>query len=168
MIGGTSNTGKSTLAVALGAKLDARVVHLDRFRFLPNTDWVERTNDEMRALHDEAILGERWVMEGNYSFLVQQRLKRATGIILLHDNRFANFARYLRRTLLEPDKRLGNLEGNRDSLKWSMVKWVLVDGPKRIAGYSTVLAATGLPFVDLRSMGALKRAYAAWGLRRSE
>jgi adenylate kinase family enzyme len=166
MICGTSNTGKSTLAVAVSAKLGLPVVHLDQLRFLPGTDWVERPDEDMRALHDDAILRERWIMEGNYSFLLPQRLRRATGIILLGANRFGNLWRYLSRTLLESDRRLGNLEGNRDSFKWEMVRWVLWDGPRRVSGYRTTLPATGLPFVEVRSMGALRRAYRAWGLER--
>jgi adenylate kinase family enzyme len=163
MVCGTSNTGKSTLAAAIGRKLDLAVVHLDRFRHLPNTDWQERPDEEFRLLHDEAIKADRWVIDGNYSALTPQRLKRATGIILLNDNRWANFARYLRRTLLQHD-RIGNLEGSKDSLKWEMIHWVLVRGPQRVRDYGTTLPASGLPFVNLPSMRALNRIYAAWGL----
>jgi adenylate kinase family enzyme len=165
MICGTSNTGKSTLAAAIGRKLGLPVVHLDRLRFLPHTDWQERPDEEFMALHDAAILEDRWVMDGNYSTLTPQRLERATGVILLSDNRWANFARYLGRTLFQRN-RIGNLEGNRDSLKWDMVHWVLVRAPRNIAGYRTTLPATGLPFLELRSLKAQNRAYAAWGLTR--
>lgn len=165
MICGTSNTGKSTLAAAIGRKLDLPVVCLDQLRFLPNTDWQERPDDEFRALHDGAIKAERWVIEGNYSMLAPQRLARATGIILLHDNRLANFWRYLRRTLFERD-RIGNLEGAKDSLKWEMVHWLLVRGPQRIKGYSKMLPASGLPFVKFPSMRAVNAGYGAWGLNR--
>ena len=165
MICGTSNTGKSTFATALSRKLGYPAVHLDQFRHLPNTDWVERSDAEFKALHDEAILGDRWVMEGNYSFLMPQRLRRATGIFLLADNRIANFVRYLRRTLFETD-RLGSLEGNHDSLKWEMVHWVLVRAPKGAARMRRSLPAAGLPFAEFASMGALKRAYQTWVLAR--
>jgi adenylate kinase family enzyme len=163
MICGTSNTGKSTLAAAIGRKLDLAVVHLDRLRFLPHTDWQERPDEEFKALHDAAILDDGWVIDGNYSALTPQRLRRATGIILLSDSRWANFARYLRRTLFQRS-RIGNLEGNRDSLKWDMVHWVLVRAPRNIARYRTTLPASGLPFIELNSMRELRRAYREWDL----
>jgi adenylate kinase family enzyme len=163
MICGTSNTGKSTLAAAIGQKRHLPVIHLDRLRFLPYTDWQQRSDSEFKALHDAAILADRWVMDGNYSALTPQRLQRATGIILLSDSRWANFSRYLRRTLFEPN-RIGNLEGNKDSLKWDMVHWVLVRAPRNIARYRTMLPASGLPFIELSSMRELRRAYQKWDL----
>lgn len=166
MICGTSNTGKSTLASVIGVRLGMPVVHLDQFRHQPNSDWVERPDAEFKALHDEAITGERWVMDGNYSFLMPQRIARATGIILLGDNRWANFGRYLRRTVFQRD-RVGALAGNKDSLKWEMVIWVLVRAPKNAARMRASLPKAGLPFLEIRSMRELRRAYAAWGLDAS-
>src|SRR5690349_4838405 len=90
MICGPSNSGKSTLAAALGRKLGIDVVHLDLLRHLPNTNWVQRPDDEFARLHDEAIRGAGWAMDGNYSRLMPGRRERATGIILLSDNRWAN------------------------------------------------------------------------------
>jgi adenylate kinase family enzyme len=165
MICGTSNAGKSTLALAIGGKLGISAVHLDQLRFLPGTDWQERPDAKFKALHDAAIESDSWVMDGNYSFLTPQRLARATGILLVHDNRFANFRRYLWRTLFQRD-RAGALEGSKDSLKWSMVHWLLVGGPRRIAAYRQKLCAAGRPFLELSSMRELKRLYTAWGLTR--
>lgn len=165
MICGTSNTGKSTLAVALARKLDLPVVHLDRLRFLAGTDWQQRPDDEFRALHDREVLANGWIIEGNYTVLMPARLSCATGIVLLSDNRLANFRRYLWRTLFQHD-RLGNLEGNRDSLKWDMVRWVLVQGPRNVVRYAKMLPATGLPFLHVRSMRRLQQLYREWGLER--
>jgi adenylate kinase family enzyme len=163
MICGTSNTGKSTLAFAIGQKLGSPTVHLDQLRHMPNTDWQERPDAEFHALHDAAILADCWVMDGNYSALTPQRLARATGIILLSDNRLANFVRYLRRTLFQRD-RIGNLEGNRDSLKWDMISWVLVRAPRSIKRYRRALPASGLPFLELKTMRQVRRAYEEWEL----
>ena len=163
MICGPSNTGKSTLAVAIGRKIGAPAIHLDRFRHLPDTDWVPRSDAAFQALHDVAITGDSWVMDGNYSKLFPQRLARATGIILLSDNRWANFARYLRRTLLQRH-RAGNLPGAQDSLKWEMVRWILVASPRNLERYRTDLPRAGLPFVRVDSMRDLQRIYQHWSL----
>lgn len=165
MVCGPSNNGKSTLAVAIGDKLDLPVVHVDLLRHLPHTDWAPRPDADFVRLHDEAVAGERWVMDGNYSKVMPGRLARATGIILLGANRWANLFRYFRRTLLEP-RRIGALEGGRDSIKWDMIHWIVVVSPENLAGYRRTLPAAGLPFVETRSMRELQALYDEWGLTR--
>lgn len=165
MICGPSNSGKSTLAVAIGNRLALPVVHLDQLHHLPNTNWVPRPREEFVALHDAAILADRWVMDGNYSGLFGRRIERATGIVLLGDNRVANFARYLRRTLFQR-RRAGALEGGLDRLNWTMTKWILVQSPTRMARYRHDLPASGLPFVEARGMRQTNRLYTAWSLVR--
>jgi adenylate kinase family enzyme len=165
MICGPSNSGKSTLAAAVGRKLGLPTVHLDQFYHVPNTDWVPRPREEFVRLHDAAILEDAWVMDGNYSALVPQRLARATGLIVLHDNRFANFARYLRRTLFQQE-RAGQLEGARDSIKWNMIQWILIKAPRKLRAYYASIEASGLPYVRTNGMGDVKRLYARWGLSR--
>lgn len=162
-IAGPSNGGKSTLAAALGRKLGIPVIHLDQFRHLPNSDWVQRSDAEFVALHDAAVATEAWVIDGNYSQLAASRFARASFIILLGSDRWSAFFRYLRRTLFQRD-RAGSLDGAQDSLKWEMVRWILIAQPKRRAAYEQRLRATGLPMLHLRSFPELRRLYEAWGL----
>ena len=166
MICGPSNAGKSTLCVALASKIGAEAFHCDLFRHLPETNWVERSDEEFLALHDEAITHERWVMDGNYSRLMPQRMARATGIIMLGGGHWANFRRYLWRTLFEKRGRAGSLAGDKDSIKWEMVRWILLVQPTHRERDVARVRAAGLPLVVLRSMGELKRLYAAWELLR--
>ena len=166
MICGPSNAGKSTLCVALAKKLGAEAFHVDLFRHVPDTDWVQRSDEEFAALHDAAILADRWVMDGNYSRLMPQRLARATGIILLGDNRWANFARYLKRTLFQRQNRLGSLAGDKDSIKWEMIRWILIVQPPMREQSRARLHAAGLPMIELHSMTQLNQLYARWGLER--
>ncbi len=56
---GPSNSGKSTLADAIGKAQDLVPIHLDQLHHLPHTDWVARAPDAFQALHDAAILGPR-------------------------------------------------------------------------------------------------------------
>ena len=165
MICGPSNSGKSTLAVAISRALDLPVVHLDRLHHQPNTDWVPRSEKAFRQLHREAVVGEAWVMDGNYQRLFHERLPRATGIILLRSNRFASLARYFRRTLFER-KRAGHLDGARDSLKWHMIYWVAIYGPRNVKGYHKILSVAGVTFLEATGMQELNRLYSAWGLTR--
>jgi adenylate kinase family enzyme len=165
MVCGPSNNGKSTLAVAIGRTLDMPVIHVDALRHLPRTDWVQRPDEDFVRLHEAAIAAERWVMDGNYSALFPARLARATGIVMLGANRWANLQRYLRRTVLERH-RFGALEGGRDSLKWSMIHWIVVTSPKNLAHYRRTLPKAGLPYVETHSMRELRALYSAWGLTR--
>ncbi|MEL7464412.1 MAG: AAA family ATPase [Pseudomonadota bacterium] len=163
---GPSNAGKSTLAAALSAKLGAPVVHLDQLRFEPNTDWVMRSDDEFAALHDRAAAEERWIIEGNYSALFPTRLGRATGVIIADAPTGRRLLRYLRRTLFHRDRRVGALEGGRDSLKWEMIDWILIKSRRSAEKSERIVRATGLPFVHCRTAGQLDALYRSWGLER--
>ena len=166
MILGPSNSGKSTLAVALGQRLGAPVTHLDLMRHLPDTDWQERPDAEFAALHDAAIAAPNWVVDGNYSQLMPQRLARATGIVVLDAPLLERYRRYFWRTLIEREQRAGGLIGNRDSVKWRMIRWIWVS--RHAAGRQAQLAReSGLPFVLCRSAGDVSALSAAWALRRT-
>lgn len=165
MVCGPSNAGKSTLAEAIGRKLGRQVFHIDLFRHLPATDWVQRPDAEFEALHDAAILDDHWVMDGNYSHLMPRRIARATGIILICDNRWNTLRRYFWRTLAQRN-RIGSLAGDRDSVKWEMIHWILGPSARNLVRYRRELPATGLPYVETHSMTELNRLYSAWGLTR--
>jgi adenylate kinase family enzyme len=117
-------------------------VHLDQLHHLPHTDWQPRPEAEFAELHDAAILGEQWVMEGNYSRLMPQRLTRATGAILITSNHWLRFSRYLKRTLVNHSDRAGPLEGAKDSIKWEMVHWILVKTRNSGVKYAKILQET--------------------------
>ena len=155
---GPSNSGKSTLAAAIGAARELDVVHLDLLHHLPNTDWEPRPKAEFTTLHDVAILGERWVMDGNYSKLFPQRFARATGVILLDVQTSTSLLRYFRRTLLEKD-RIGALDGRKDSVKWLMIHHIAVVTPKNRRRYAELFRDIDLPKISLPSAGAIKRFY---------
>ena len=162
---GPSNAGKSTLCASLANKLAIDAIHLDVLYHQPNTNWIPRSKEEFAGGHASAVAGDSWVMDGNYMALLTQRINRATGIVLLGTDRWSAFARYLRRTLFEPG-RPGTLPGAQDSLKWDMVKFILVEQPRKRQRDVGWLRATGLPMIELKSMRELNAAYEAWGLIR--
>lgn len=161
---GPSNAGKSTLAVALSRKLDIEAIHLDQFQHLPNTDWQVRPEAEFARLHDEAIMGEHWVMDGNYSRLMPQRLARATGAILINSSRWRRLARYLRRSTLDRSHRAGNLAGAQDRIKWEMIDWILFKTRNSATKYAEILRHSGLPTVECHTAKALDALYRQWEL----
>ncbi|MEL6061759.1 MULTISPECIES: AAA family ATPase [unclassified Methylobacterium] len=162
---GPSNSGKSTLAAAIGRARNLPPIHLDQLYHRPNTDWEPRPAEEFQALHDAAILGPRWIMDGNYSRCLPQRLERATGLIVLDVPTAVSLVRYLRRTWFERD-RYGTLEGGRDSVKWSMIRHIVVTTPANRKRYAQMFGATGLPTLRLDTPQALARFYRREGLSR--
>jgi len=162
---GPSNSGKSTLAGAIARKCALEPVHLDRLYHLPHTDWEPRPADEFAALHDAAIAGGRWVMDGNYSSCMPQRLRRATGVILLDISTPLSLLRYLRRTWFERDRR-GALDGGRDSVKWAMIHHIAVVTPRNRRLYAEMVEGLDLPTVVLPSAAAIRRCYRRWELAR--
>ena len=166
IISGPSNSGKSTLNVAIGRKLGLPVIHLDLLYHQPNTNWVPRPKEEFTALHDAAIAGERWVMDGNYFGTITQRLNRATGIIMLGSEPWRAAARNVRRTLFEAKNRAGQLEGAQDSFKLDFFHFILFEQPKKRQRDLTILRNSGLPMVTLSSMRELQALYRAWELER--
>lgn len=165
MVCGPSNAGKSTLAAALGRTLGSPVVHLDQLHHLPGSNWVPRPREDFVALHNDAIAGEQWVMDGNYTGLFPVRLSRATGIIVIRSNRFGGVARYFRRTLFERG-RVGSLSGNRDSIKWQMIHWIMFAAPPKQRAMRRALPSAGLPYLEVHAMRQLNRLYREWGLTR--
>lgn len=160
---GPSNAGKSRLAVALGAKLGAPVVHLDLLHHLPHTNWVPRPPADFVRLHSEAIAARTWVMEGNYMGLFAERASRATGLVMLGSGPWPALGRYVRRTLFER-RRAGMLEGGTDRLNLDMVRFILVEQPRKRERDLDLARNSGLPLVVLASMRDLRRAYRDWAL----
>jgi adenylate kinase family enzyme len=162
---GPSNSGKSTLAEAISRANGLEAVHLDQLHHLPHTDWLPRPAEEFAALHDAAITGSRWVMEGNYSRLLPQRLARATGFILLDVPTVVSLYRYLRRCWFERDRR-GALEGGRDSVKLGMIRHIAVVTRVNRGHYRGMFDDITLPRVQINSTRALADFYRSNGLRR--
>lgn len=164
-IWGPSNSGKSTLANAIARKRGLTAIHLDQLHHAPYTNWQKRPEDEFRALHDKAISGNQWVMDGNYSRYFPERLQRATGVILLDVSTLASLFRYGRRTLFEQNW-IGALDGGHDSIKLAMIHHIAMVTPKNRKRYAEMFQQLNLPKVYLPSMRSIKACYQDWELER--
>lgn len=160
---GPSNSGKSSLANAIARARGLTPVHLDQLRHLPKTDWQERPDEEFQRLHDAAIQQERWVMDGNYSQLLPQRLLRATGVIQLDVSTITSLFRYVRRSWFEHE-RVGALEGGQDSVKWDMIHHIAVTTRENRERNRATFDGIDLPKIRLASPADLARFYRTEGL----
>ena len=165
---GPSNSGKSTLAAALGRAKGLPVVHLDQYRHAEGTNWVPRSDDDFAYLHARAIRADRWIIEGNYSDLLDGRLSRATGLVLLDSSSSASVLRYIQRTVVRPSSRVGGLEGVNDRLSWSMIRYIL--GPSRAdrRRYREVFEQLSLPKMSIANRTELRKLYRDERLRTTE
>ena len=161
---GPSGSGKSTLAAAIGRARRLPIVHLDQYWHLPGTHWVERGADEFAALHAAAIDGERWVIEGNYSRWLPERLGRATGLIALESTTTASVLRYLRRTWSRRE-RIGGLDGTRDRVTFAMLRFLLGPSRRSRGRYRRLHEESEIPSVLLPDRAALDAFLRAHGLR---
>ena len=162
---GPSNSGKSTLAAAIARGRGLPAIHLDQLHHKSNTDWQPRPDDEFLALHDRAIAGSRWVMDGNYSRCLPQRLGRATGIILLEAPTMTSLLRYLRRSWFDRTRH-GALDGSSDRVTWAMIRHIAVTTPTNRRRYAALFDQIVLPKLMLSTTRDLARFYRAEGLER--
>lgn len=139
---GTSCAGKSTLAKKLSQTLDAPHVELDALHWLP--DWIERPNEELCALAEQALRAEHWVVDGNYRQLRELVWPRATEIVWLNYSFATVFSRAVRRTLMRSLRRETLYSGNRESLRRaffsrdSILLWVLTSHGRLRREYEAV------------------------------
>lgn len=166
IIMGPSNSGKSTLAEAIARARELEAVHLDQLHHQPGTDWVQRPYQDFVRLHAEAIAGERWVMDGNYSRLLPSRLERATGVIRLELPTVVSLFRYARRSWFERG-RIGGLPGGRDSVKWLMIHHIAVTTRLNRARARLEFESFYLPKIRLATPAALNEFYRANDLTRA-
>lgn len=97
MIIGGPGSGKSTLARAMGARLGLPVTHIDRFQF--QAGWVETDPRQRDARIRETIARDSWIIDGNYSSTVQDRMDRADTLIWLDVPMWRRLWRVARRTI---------------------------------------------------------------------
>ncbi|MGI9165227.1 MAG: AAA family ATPase, partial [Pyrinomonadaceae bacterium] len=61
---GSGGAGKSTFALRLSAILNMEVIHLDSLYW--TSGWVEMPKDRWRAVVEELLQRDSWIIDGNY------------------------------------------------------------------------------------------------------
>lgn len=161
---GPSNSGKSTLAAAIGRARDMTVVHLDQLHHQPGSDWHPRPFAEFEMLHENAISGDRWVIDGSYSRLLPQRLARATGVILLDVPTAVSLTRYLRCCWSGGGARIGGLDGGSEAVTWEMLHHILVVTRSTRRRNAGLFDRVTLPKLRLAGVSEVAAFYASEGL----
>jgi adenylate kinase family enzyme len=78
---GSGGAGKTTFATRLGELLKLNVIHLDRLYWQPG--WVEPPKEEWAATVESLISRDAWIIDGNYSGTLEQRLAACDAVVFL-------------------------------------------------------------------------------------
>ena len=114
LIHGVTGSGKSTAAVAIGAKLGYPVVLADDIGWLPG--WVERPLGEQQAMVAAASAGDTWVFDSTYTKWRDVMIDRVELVVGLDYPRWLSLGRLLRRTARRIRTREAVCNGNYETL----------------------------------------------------
>src|SRR5207244_13231593 len=125
---GTSGSGKTTLAREIARRLALPHVELDAVHWGP--DWTEPPVELFRQRAQEALQGDRWVADGNYSKVRDVVWGRAEVLVWLDYALPLVMWRLVRRTLQRGLTREELWNGNRERLRdmftrESLLLWAL-------------------------------------------
>ena len=81
IVTGLAGSGKSTFSLALAAKTDLPVIHLDLHFWKPG--WVEPSETEWREKQRDVLAGDAWIADGNYHETLDLRLEHADTVVFL-------------------------------------------------------------------------------------
>ena len=156
MIIGCGGAGKSTLARQLGEKTGLPVVHLDKLFWRPG--WEHISRDEFDVLHREALMGEKWILDGNFDRTMEERIKHCDTVIYLDFSRFACLYGVAKRILTTYGKVRPDMgEGCPERFDMDFLKWVWnFNKNKRENTYRLLNEAEGIEKIVLKNRRAVR------------
>ncbi len=169
---GTSGSGKTTLAFRLSQRLGIPHVELDALHWGPN--WTPPSRDVFRERTAQALSGEMWVTDGNYSAVRDIVWGRADTVVWLDYTLPVVLARVLWRTTRRAFTREELWNENRERLREaffsreSIILWALTSYQRRRREYPILFEKpehAHLTVVHLRSPRAARQWLAAQSAR---
>ena len=117
------------------------------------------SREEFDVLHHEALLGEKWIMDGNFDRTMAERIQYCDTAIYLDFSRFACLMGVTKRILttygtVRPD--MG--EGCPERIDWEFLQWVWnFNKNKREKNYRLLNETEGIEKIVLRNRRAVKQ-----------
>jgi adenylate kinase family enzyme len=125
---GSGGAGKSTFSRALGERTGLPVVHLDRLYW--HAGWVETPKEEWRRTVGELLARDAWILDGNYSGTLDQRLAACDTAIFLDLPRTLCLRRAIARRL-RGGVRADVAPGCPERLSLEFLRWIWTYPAKR-------------------------------------
>lgn len=157
MIIGCGGSGKSTLARQLGEKTGLPVVHLDKLFWRPG--WEHISREEFDRLHRDALMGERWIIDGNFDRTMAERIKRCDTVVYLDFSRFACLMGVAKRIITTYGKVRPDMgDGCPERFDMEFLRWVWnFNRNKRERNYRLLNETEGIEKIVLKNRRAVKR-----------
>ena len=126
LVYGVTGSGKSTAALAIGARTGLPVTLVDELTWLPG--WVPVEESVQREVIGEIVAGERWVLDSSYGDWLGFVLPRAQLVVGLDYPRWLSLSRLVRRTVSGAITREPRCNGNVESWRAmlsrrSIIRW---------------------------------------------
>ena len=144
---GTSGSGKTTVARELAEHLGVVHVVLDALNFEPGWVGLDRhAPDEFRRRVKQAVAGDAWVVDGNYSIVRDLVWPKATAVVWLDYPLWLALWRLLRRTFHRVFAKEVLWQGNTESFQSqflsrdSLFLWAVQSHARRRRTYPAALA----------------------------
>ncbi len=151
---GCSSSGKSTLADRLSTELKIPVFHLDFYAHQHNSNWIRVSDADLIEQHKKILHNNAWIIEGNYSVCMDERLDLATTVIWIDPNVWGAAWRFTFRNF-NKSNRVGKLPGAKTDFSWAMVKWILFNYPKNRSNY--IIKIQNRPNLNVIHLQTLKQ-----------
>ena len=157
LIIGCSGSGKSWLARELGQKLGLPVIHLDQLWW--QTGWQNVTVEEFDSRLAMALNMDRWIIDGNYSRTMEERLTRCDTVIYLDFSRWACLLGMCQRLLTNRGKTRPDMSaGCPERFNWEFVKWIWnFNKNNRVRNYTYLAKAKHAKSVLLKNRKEVQR-----------
>lgn len=157
---GSSGAGKTTFSRTLGRRLGLPVVELDAINWQAGwRDLVTHDPEAFVRLAGEALAGERWITDGNYSLVMAHVWPRVTDAVWLDYPKAVVMGRVIRRSISRALTRreLWPGTGNReDWLRWldkgHPIRWAWDTFESRRARYEALFADPALAHVRVHRL----------------
>lgn len=150
---GTSGSGKTTLAREVSQRLQIHHVELDALHWEPN--WVEAPDDVFRQRVSAALVGECWVVDGNYGKVRNIVWNRANTVVFLDYSFSLVWRRLWQRTVRRVFCREELWNDNRETIRTSFLSqdsillWMLQTYAERRRKYPKLLQQSEYQHLDI-------------------
>lgn len=124
LIIGCAGSGKTTLANKISKILGLPLIHMDRFYWKAN--WEKVDDIEWQAAVKNLCEQNTWIMDGNYTTTLPQRLTHASSVIYLDTPRWKCLLRaFIRRFKFMYNKNRQDIpEECKDKLNLEFYRWI--------------------------------------------